>query len=140
MTPTTQQSGSTHPAWLVQTIEAQIIPRLLIQAVNSRLEAAPTPDRWHPTADDVADFSHLLVAHPPEVALAYLDMWQENGTALQKLYLDLLAPTSVHLARLRQDREIGLVPFMVARYRLLRLLQRLRRRHCTLDVASATPS
>ena len=140
MAATPQHSEHLHPAWLVQTIEAQIIPRLLIQAVNSRLEAEPTADRWQPTADDVDDFSHLLVAHAPEVSLAYLDMWQENGTALDKLYLDLLAPPSAHLARLRQDREIGLVPFMLARYRLLRLLQRLRQRHCTLDVASATPS
>jgi len=140
MVPNRQPPGSPHPAWLVQTIEAQIIPRLLIQPVNSRIQAVPAAERWHPTPDDVAEFSHLLVAHTPSVALAYLDLWQERGTTLQDLYLELLAPTPAHLARLREERQLGLASFLRARYRLLRLLQQLRRRRGTLGMANAAPS
>lgn len=140
MAPNPQLPDSPHPAWLVQTIEAQIIPRLLIQAVNSRVHSVPTAERWHPTLDDVAEFSHLLVDHNPAVALAYLELWRERGTTLQDLYLELLARTPAHLARLREDRQLGLGAFLRARYRLLRLLQQLRRRRGTFGMADASPS
>jgi hypothetical protein len=136
----TQPSSSPPPAWLVQTIEAQIIPRLLIQAVNSRGQAAPAIESWHPTADDVAEFTHLLVTHTPAVAWAYLDLWRERGTTLQDVYLELLAPTPAHLARMRETRELGLASFLRARFRLLRLVQQLRRHQNRLAVAATNPS
>lgn len=113
------------PAWLVRAIESQIVPRLLMHAVSSR-PGGSCLERWRPTSDDVSEFVNLLIAHDGTIALAYVQALRHQGAARKTLYLELLAPAATHLRRLRLQRRLGFARLLLARYRLLRVLQALR--------------
>jgi len=124
--PARAAHGEQRPAWLVRAIETQIIPRLLMHAVSLRHGGGSCLERWRPTSDDISEFADLLIAHDASIALAYVRAWRQQGAALRTLYLELLAPAAAHLRRLRLQRRLGFARLLLARYRLLRVVQALR--------------
>lgn len=85
-------------AWLVRTIEAEIIPRLMLAHRNGA--AAIDPDlsaSIAPGADDVIELARIVLDQEATVALRFIGAFVAEGVALDTLYLNLLAPAARHL-------------------------------------------
>ena len=88
-------------AWLLRTIEAEIIPRLMLaHHVGYAPDAAQPADRVVPSADDVADFALVVIASDAADAAAYVEARRTEGMALETIYMDLLAPAARRLGAL----------------------------------------
>jgi MerR family transcriptional regulator, light-induced transcriptional regulator len=133
-TPPKTRRAIVHPEWLASVIEGEIVPRLLMHAVASRDRESMALDRWRPTSEDVSEFADLLIAHNAELALAYVQSWREQGAVLRTIYMELLAQTPSHLRRLRRDGRLGFARHALARYRLTRVVRRLR---CSVTAAES---
>ncbi len=99
--PSAADDADGHTAWLLQTIEAEIIPRLML--VHQMAHAASPlalVARVVPGPDEVAAFADLVLAHDAAQSAAWVEARRAEGMALDTVYLDLLAPT----ARLLGDR------------------------------------
>jgi len=86
---------------LARTIEAEIVPRLLMSLAASRQAAAragtaPTT----PGSDDVDELARLLLAHDGEIASAFVQILRQRGTPVERICLDLLAPVARRLGKL----------------------------------------
>jgi methanogenic corrinoid protein MtbC1 len=88
-------------AWLARAIEAEIIPRLMLahktvpEAPEQQAVLSPTP-----SADEVIEFTRLVLTQDGPAVSAYVEMLRERGASLESLYLDLLAPTARRLGEL----------------------------------------
>jgi methanogenic corrinoid protein MtbC1 len=79
-------------AWLVSTIEAEIIPRLLLAH-----RSAPRPRRQAPEPGEVESFAAMAVGRDAGAVKARVDALRAGGLALEDIYLKLLAPAARHL-------------------------------------------
>lgn len=80
---------------LVKTIEGEIIPRLLLALQSSpQTVAAEGAARGDASIDDVAEFARLVATHDVSVAAAYINALLNRGVSLEKIYLELLAPSA----------------------------------------------
>lgn len=85
-------------AWLVRTIEAEIIPRLML--AHSGGMPAVDPDlsaNVVPSADDVIELARIVLDQEAAIAVRFIDAFLAEGVALDTVYLDLLAPAARHL-------------------------------------------
>ncbi len=93
-------SGMTAPAvqefnraMLGRTIEAEVIPRLMLAHRGiSGLEAPPTPQ--HVTSEDIAELGRIVIEHESSVALSYVEALRNQGVPIEAIFLELLAPTA----------------------------------------------
>lgn len=93
-------SGDLGLARLVQTIEGEIIPRLMLAhreapSARSRADSGLTPG-----PADVEELVRLVLAHEADVACAFASALREQGVPDEALYLDLLAPAARRLGDL----------------------------------------
>jgi MerR family transcriptional regulator, light-induced transcriptional regulator len=90
-----------HIAWLLQTIEAEIIPRLMLVHQTARRERPHgLTGRTVPGPDEVSSFADRVLAHDAADSAAWVESRRAEGMVLDTVYLDLLAPA----ARLLGDR------------------------------------
>lgn len=87
--------------WLLRTIEAEIIPRLMLAHQTARLpiliDDCSPPTLGH---EDVVAFAALVLSQQAGAAMAQVEALRAQGVALEALYLDLLAPAARHLGEL----------------------------------------
>ena len=87
--------------WLLRTIEAEIIPRLMLAHQTARLpiliDDVSPPTLGH---EDVVAFAALVLSQQAGAAIAQVEVLRAQGVALEALYLDLLAPAARHLGEL----------------------------------------
>lgn len=130
-----RKSGGSRMTRLIRTVEAEIVPRLLL----SRRSAAMTPVTAMPAnavatnarvdagldAAATAELARLLLQVDLEVPLAYVEALHYRGISLQQIYLQLLAPTARWLGLLWDRDECDFMQVTIALGRLHQLLQRL---------------
>ncbi len=86
---------------LLQTIESEIIPRLVLsRRAMGNAPAAVTGIAWAPDETTVAELAELVVAQDVGAAAARIDALRARGISIETLYLDLLAPTARYLGEL----------------------------------------
>ena len=108
-------------AWLVRTIEADIIPRLMLaHQTRPAALAAVEAQRWSPGSDDVAELARIILDHESSVAQRFVEALRDQGVPLEALYLDLLAPAA---RRLGEMWEADLCDFTQVTVGLWRLQQ-----------------
>ncbi|MBK7659809.1 MAG: cobalamin B12-binding domain-containing protein [Betaproteobacteria bacterium] len=95
---------------LLQVIEAEIIPRLMIAhgtpaTANAVLQGAS----WVSLPDAVREFTEIVLGPDAEAAIAYVDRIHRQGASLESLCVELLAPTARRLGQLWEtdDRDIA---------------------------------
>lgn len=88
------------PARFEDSVAAQVIPRLRLA---HSLPVAALPEGPSPAPEDVAALSHMLMAHDNGAAHAYVETLRLGGVALDRLYLDLLAPSARQLGQFWAD-------------------------------------
>jgi hypothetical protein len=93
---------------LARTIEAEIVPRLLMSFARSNRPADAGVGRDLPEPGDLDELARLLLAHETEVASAFVQIVRQRGTPAGRICLDLLAPVAKRLGTLW---ESGLCDF-----------------------------
>jgi methanogenic corrinoid protein MtbC1 len=80
---------------LLQTIEGEIIPRLMLALQSAPSGAVLDGNLWSTTGpDEVSEFARLVVVHEVSVASAYVMALINRGVSLEQIYLELLAPAA----------------------------------------------
>ncbi|WP_420391962.1 cobalamin B12-binding domain-containing protein [Acuticoccus sp.] len=89
-----------HFAALTQTIEGEIIPRLLM--VHSRdATALHRPTCPRPILpEDVAAFADLVIARGPQDCIVWTELVRQQGAELEVIFLDLFAATARRLGEM----------------------------------------
>ena len=105
-------------ARLLKTVEAEIIPRLVLAGRAARQEAMPSQRSTQPTAEDVIELSRLLLLHDSAVALAFVEAMRQRGMGLEVICLELLAPAARHLGLLWDDDRVTFMQVTVGLCRL----------------------
>lgn len=90
--PTSEQQRTS----LAKAIESEVVPRLMLaHRLNFQAEVRAAKDaRIQVSAEDIAEFAGLVLAHDTNVALQYLHALVERGVSAEALYLEWLAPTA----------------------------------------------
>jgi methanogenic corrinoid protein MtbC1 len=96
-------------ARLTTTVEAEIIPRLMLALDSSRPRAAPAAEPDVNPADSLDEFVRLLLTHDARVANRYVAELRARGAPLAGIYLDLLAPAARRLGTMWETDECSFV-------------------------------
>ena len=119
-----KQTASLRMARLVRTVEAEIVPRLLLsrRSISSPAGQGPTGEL---DACDAAELARLLLLHEVEIPFAYVEAIRHRGVSVQQIYTHLLAPAARRLGLLWERDECDFVQVTLGLGRLHQLLQRL---------------
>lgn len=111
-------------AALEQTIETEIIPRLLLahSSLAPSREARLHPSQGKLRAEDVDEFTHLVLEHELAVASAYIDVLRSRGISAERVILELLAPSAQRLGVLWEEDLRDFVDVTVGLSRIQHLL------------------
>jgi methanogenic corrinoid protein MtbC1 len=111
---------------LARTIEQEIIPRLMLA---HRAHAAPitrASGTVHAIGpEDVRQFARLVLSHEEDVAFAAVELWRSRVDSVEKIYMELLAPTARYLGELWTDDLCSFTDVTVGLGRLQRVLREL---------------
>ena len=111
---------------LARTIEEEIIPRLML-AHRAFAEPMKCPQgaEANITADDVRQFAKLVLSHDEDVAFSTIHLLRARDVPVEKIYLDLLAPTARYLGELWTEDLCNFTDVTVGLSRLQRVLREL---------------
>ncbi len=84
-------TGDTSQRSLAQTIESEVIPRLMLTHRISRRSLSPSE---HVSPEDVAECCRLVLEHDIAVSQQFISVLMARGIPPEALYLELLAPTA----------------------------------------------
>ncbi|MBC7993963.1 MAG: cobalamin B12-binding domain-containing protein [Rhizobacter sp.] len=120
-----EAANDTRMSQLARTIEQEIIPRLML-AHRTGAEL-PRPDRGSQaiTAADVKQFAKLVLSHDEDAAFAAISAFRARQVSIEKIYVDLLAPTARYLGDLWDDDLCNFTDVTVGLGRLQRVLREL---------------
>lgn len=116
-------ANDTHLSLLVRTIEQEIIPRLML-AHQSQSECPSTAGHAIDGAD-VRQFAKLVLSHEEEFALSTIQTLRQRGVSVEKIYLELLAPTARYLGELWEEDLCNFTEVTIGLGRLQRVLREL---------------
>ncbi len=91
---------------LVQTIQSDVIPRLMLAHGSGPLKLDAVPEAVHAVGGECIErMTQLMLKPDGEAALGYVEELSSSGIPLESLLLDLLAPTARRLGELwTEDR------------------------------------
>jgi methanogenic corrinoid protein MtbC1 len=114
-------------ARLVRTIEAQIIPRLMLahRAPRDAVSLANAAHCLPPCSDDVAEFARLVLSEEVPTLVARAHALRNQGLPLEAIYLHVLAPAARHLGDLWLADVADFTEVTVGLCRLQQLLREL---------------
>lgn len=112
---------------LLRTIEADIIPRLLLahQTIAPLNEQAPTTDLPTVTTADVDRLTRLTQSRDFAAVWKEVDGQRVRGVPLEAVFLDLLAPVARRLGRLWEDDLLDFTGVTIALMRLQQVMREL---------------
>lgn len=89
-----EKGGVDAPKDLIETIEREVIPRLVLAHRGEGVEVACEGARGAPTEAEIIDFARIAVAQDLDAALAQVDAFAQDGLGLESIYMELIAPTA----------------------------------------------
>lgn len=119
---------------LSHIIEGEIIPRLMMaHRSEAGVRSAPAPATRGRGAHAevpigapvVEEFSRMVIEHDAAAALAYVDTLRAQGTALEGVFVHLLAPTAKRLGELWEEDQADFTEVTVGLCRLQHVLREL---------------
>lgn len=118
--------GADHARALVQTVETEIVPRLvaLYQGMTSGMPPRARVQRGAVGEAEVAQFTELVLRHH-EPALSVLRQLAERGVTAHELCLDLLAPAARRLGEMWNADRCDFTDVTIALGRLQLMLREL---------------
>ncbi len=121
-----EAANDNHMAQLARAIEYEIIPRLML-AHRAGVEPGlrtDDPDQAI-TSDDVAAFAKLVLSHEEDLALTAIQTLRLRQVSVERIYLELLAPTARYLGELWEEDLCNFTDVTVGLGRLQRVLREL---------------
>lgn len=107
---------------LSQTIEGDIIPRLMLAFDTRRASEAQATTVTDRLTDSVDEFVQLLLAHDAPISINYVTTLRSEGIPLSTLYLDLLAPAARRLGVMWEDDECSFTDVTIGVCRMHQVL------------------
>ncbi|MEM1263867.1 MAG: cobalamin B12-binding domain-containing protein [Pseudomonadota bacterium] len=110
---------------LTETIETELIPRLLLAFGPSSPEPSPSPleaTGAGPIPTSLDDFVNGLLNDGVDAAIQQIAELRSAGFRLKQIYLDLLAPAARELGRRWEDDSVNFTDVTVGVTRLHRIL------------------
>ncbi|MFM2399967.1 MAG: hypothetical protein RL341_2124 [Pseudomonadota bacterium] len=123
LTPRTELSGA-QMGWLVNTIEHEIIPRLLKTTRQERQLNASAKSQARTTVA-VTKLAQLILENHAGVAGEYIEQLREQGMSLETIYLDVMQPAARHLGRLWEEDLCDFTAVTIGLWRLQQLMYEL---------------
>jgi MerR family transcriptional regulator, light-induced transcriptional regulator len=110
-------------AWLVRTIEAEIIPRLMLahRSGVAPIDPAAMPC-VAPSAEDAIELARIVLDQEASVAGRYIEAFRAEGVPLDTVYLDLLAPAARHLGEMWEADLCDFTQVTVGLWRLQQVM------------------
>ncbi|WP_326404042.1 cobalamin B12-binding domain-containing protein [Methylibium sp.] len=116
----------TPATWLLQAIQTEIIPRLMLAHRESPLPSLAAGVARHvPGPDDVALLAKLVLGRDPNEASAHVERLHAEGMSLEMIYLDLLAPTACRLGELWESDDCDFSEVTIGLWRLQQVMHQL---------------
>jgi methanogenic corrinoid protein MtbC1 len=109
-------------AWLVSTIEGEIIPRLMLAHHASGPGSADQTPLVDAGTLEVEAFARLAMGSEAEAPATYVHALREAGASLESIYLGLLAPTARYLGELWEADLCDFTTVTAALWRLQHLM------------------
>ena len=106
---------------LAATIEAKIIPRLLV-AFRSAGQASAEAPAAHGENPAVVEFSHIVLSGTLDQAIEFVDGLRSHRQTLESIYVELVEPTACRLGDLWNADALDFVKVTVAVLRLQQVL------------------
>lgn len=122
------QKSASQIAQLTRTIEAEVIPRLML-AHKKKGEACAADFDPAPSTDEIAEFARIILQHDLSVATSYVELLRTNGASLESLFLNLLAPTARLLGELWTQDILSFGEVTIGLSRLQQVLRALNTPH-----------
>ena len=111
---------------LARTIEQEIIPRLMLaHRVSLEPMLREAVQDLPITAEDIEQFSKLVLSLDEDAAYAAIETLRERGMAADRILVELLAPTARHLGHLWDEDLCSFTDVTVGLGRLQRVLREL---------------
>lgn len=121
-----QAANDVRMSQLARTIEQEIIPRLMLA---HRTAAEPLLRPAGPAhtivLDDVKQFAKLVLSHEEDAAFSAIHSLRARNVAIDRIFLELLAPTARYLGELWDDDLCNFTDVTVGLGRLQRVLREL---------------
>jgi methanogenic corrinoid protein MtbC1 len=121
-----QAANDVRMSQLARAIEQEIIPRLMLA---HRTAAEPPLQSSGPAyvigPDDVKQFAKLMLSHEEDAAFSAINSLRARGVAMDRVFIELLAPTARYLGELWDDDLCNFMDVTVGLGRLQRLLREL---------------
>jgi methanogenic corrinoid protein MtbC1 len=109
---------------LARAIEVEIIPRLVLAGrAGEPAPRAREPLVLRPAAEEVAEFSGIVLGQDADGAMAYARAMQGRGATVETLFLDLLAPAARRLGELWTADLVDFVEVTIGLGRLQQVLR-----------------
>lgn len=119
-----EAANDTRMSQLARTIEQEIIPRLMLAHRTATEPLARRPGADHAiTLDDVKHFAKLVLSHDEDVALASIQTLRLRDVPIERIFLELLAPTARYLGELWDEDLCNFTDVTVGLGRLQRVLR-----------------
>jgi methylmalonyl-CoA mutase cobalamin-binding subunit len=109
-------------AQLMKTIEGEIIPRLVLAHRGQAPRAGGGQGASLLTADHLMRFTELLLDDDLDAPFQFIEDLQEDGVALDRIYLDLFAPAARRLGEMWSADLCDFTAVTLGLWRLQRLL------------------
>ncbi len=115
-----------HLAWLVQTIETEIIPRLMLAHQGGRAHPAAANSALRvPGEDQVDELTQRVLGADALAGAVYVDALRADGMPLDAIYLLLLAPTARRLGTMWESDLCDFTQVTVGLWRLQQVVYEL---------------
>jgi methanogenic corrinoid protein MtbC1 len=111
------------PIQVVRTIKTQIVPKIVLALRRAPAAKIAEPAERAPTA--VEQFAALTLGNDDAAALAYVDQLLAKGSAVESIFLDLLAPAARELGTLWESDTTDFATVTLAVSRLQLIMRRL---------------
>ena len=122
-----EAANDTRMSQLARTIEEEIIPRLMLaHRTATEPMLRPSGRAYAITGDDVRHFAKLVLSHEEDLGFATIQSLRSRQVSVEKIYLDLLAPTARYLGELWDEDLCNFTDVTVGLGRLQRVLRVLR--------------
>lgn len=111
-------------AMLGRTIEAEVIPRLMM-AHRGFTTSESTPPSSHISAEDIAELARISIEHETAVASSYIDALRNQGVPIEAIFTELMAPTARLLGEMWKADQCCFTDVTVGMARLQQIVHEL---------------
>ncbi len=107
---------------LSQTIEGDIIPRLMLAFDSRRTDTSVPIGHGERLGASIDEFIQLVLNHDASIATNYVNTLRSDGVPLSALYLDLLAPAARRLGEMWEEDECSFTDVTIGVCRMHQVL------------------